>query len=319
MYSVPLCRVLSILTYGLPLWYAPDGRGASRHLRLIAKVHSYATRWITSAFRTTPNGAKEMIAGLPPLVTILNQRFHGYHARIATLPPSHILVATMNNKWSNPAYSHVSPKTRPVHLPSDDVFKRLHTHRIKEQFEFLADIQQPGRRCVDLFPDRVIVDTASPKKTSKLFKAWVEDLKKETQSLHNSQEFVAYTDGAYHHSDHCAAYAVCIYSNSQWSDTTDWCPAASSFDAEIRAIEKAIEIVTRSNTQCAYLFCDNKAAANAVFNFEVKSSQMSILRINYALLDWLSSYPNATLHVQFALGHHGIEGNERADATTKAG
>ncbi|KAF8654672.1 hypothetical protein AX14_008250, partial [Amanita brunnescens Koide BX004] len=112
--------VLSVLTYGLPLWFAPDGKGVVKHLRLISKVHSYATRWITGAFRTTPNGAKEMIAGLPPLVTILNQRFHGYRARIVTLPPSHILVATMNNKWSNPAYSHVSPKTRPAHLPSDD-------------------------------------------------------------------------------------------------------------------------------------------------------------------------------------------------------
>ena len=64
---------------------------------------------------------------------------------------------------------------------------------------------------------------------------------------------------------------------------------------------------------------DNKAAANAVFNFKVKSSQMSILRINYALLDWLSSHPKATLHVRFAPGHHGIEGNKCADATTKAG
>ena len=133
--------VLSVLTYGLPLWFAPDGKGVVKHIRLIGKVHSYATRWITGAFRTTPNGAKEMIAGLPPLVTILNQHFHGYRARIVTLPPSHILVTTMNNKWSNPAYSHVSPKTRPAHLPSDDAFKRLRTHRVKEQFEFLADIQ----------------------------------------------------------------------------------------------------------------------------------------------------------------------------------
>ena len=46
---------------------------------------------------------------------------------------------------------------------------------------------------------------------------------------------------------------------------------------------------------------------------------MSILRINYALSDWLSAHPNAELHVRFAPGHHGIEGNERADATTKAG
>ena len=311
--------VLSVLTYGLPLWYTPDAKGVSKHMNLIAKVHSYATWWITGTFRTTPNGAKEMTVGLPPLVTILNQRFHGYRARIVTLPPSHILVATMNNKWSNPAYSHVSPKTRPAHLPSDDIFKRLRTHHVKEQFEFLSNIQQLGRRCVDLFPGRITIDTSSPKKRSKHFKAWVTTLKTETQSLNCSQDLVVYTDGAYHHADHHASYTMCIRSNSTWSDFTDWCLATSSFDSEVHAIEKAIEAITSSANQRAHLFCNNKAATNAIFNFEVKSSQMSILRINFLLIDWLSSHPDAELHIQFAPGHHGIEGNERADALTKAG
>ena len=311
--------VLSVLTYGLPLWYAPDGKGVSKHIRLIEKVHSYATRWITGAFRTTPNGAKEMIAGLPPLITILNQRFHGYRARIVTLPPAHILVATMTNKWTNPAYSHVSPKTRPSHLPSNDPFKRLRTHLVREQFEFFADIQQPGRRCIDTFPERVAIDTSSPKKASKFFKAWVGNLKTETQKLHSSQDLVVYTDGAYHHADNRASYAVCTVLNHSWSDYTDWCPSASSFDSELRAIEKAIEVITSSKAQHVHLFCDNKAAANAIFNFEVKSSQMSVLRINYLLIDWLASNPDTKLHICFAPGHSGIEGNERADALTKAG
>ncbi|KAF8676633.1 hypothetical protein AX14_004852 [Amanita brunnescens Koide BX004] len=311
--------VLSVLTYGLPLWYAPDGKGVSRHTRLIAKVHSYATRWITGAFCTTPNGAKEMIAGLPPIITILNQRLHGYRARIVTLPPSHILVATMNNKWTNPAYSHVSPKTRPSHLPSDDPFKRLRTHLVRKQFEFSADVQQPGRRCVDLFPERVVINTSSPKKASKSFKAWVENLKTETQSLHRSQDLVVYTDGAYHHNDNRASYTVCTTWHSTWNDFTDWCPAASSFDSEVWAMEKAIEIITSSGARCAHLFCDNKAAANAVFNFEVKSSQMSIIRINHLLNDWLTTNGDNELHIHFAPGHSGIEGNKRADALTKTG
>ena len=311
--------VLSVLTYGLPLWYAPDGKGVSRHVRLIEKVHSYATRWITGAFRTTPNGAKEMIAGLPPLVTILNQRFQGYCARIVMLPPAHILVATMTNKWTNPVYSHVSPKTRPSHLPSSDPFKRLRTHLVREQFEFLADIQQPGRRCIDIFPGRVVIDTTSPKKVSKLFKAWVENLKTETKALHSSQDLVVYTDGAYHHADNRASYAVCTIWNHSWNDYTDWCPSASSFDSELRAIEKAIEVITSSKARRAHLFCDNKAAANAIFNFGVKSSQMSVIRINHLLIDWLAADLDNELHVRFAPGHNGIEGNERADALTKTG
>ncbi|KAF8631496.1 hypothetical protein AX14_010935, partial [Amanita brunnescens Koide BX004] len=214
---------------------------------------------------------------------------------------------------------HVSPKTRPAHLPSDDPFKRLRTHLVREQFEFFADIQQPGRRCIDTFPDRVVIDTSSPKRTSKLFKAWVGNLKTETQRLHSSQDLVVYTDGAYHHADHRTSYAVCTFLNHSWNDYTDWCPSASSFDSELWAIEKAIEVITSSKAQRVHLFCDNKAAANAIFNFDVKSSQMSVLRINYLLIDWLASNPDTKLHIRFAPGHSGIEGNERADALTKTG
>ena len=38
--------------------------------------------------------------------------------------------------------------------------------------------------------------------------AWVENLKTETQTLHSSQDLVVYTDGAYHHADNRASYAI---------------------------------------------------------------------------------------------------------------
>ena len=135
----------------------------------------------------------------------------------------------------------------------------------------------------------MVIDTSSPKKASKHFKAWVENLKKETQTLHSSHDLVVYTDGAYHHADNRASYAVCTIWNYSWDDYTDWCPSASSFDSELRAIEKAIEVITSSKAQRAYLFCDNKATANAIFNFGVKSSQMSVIRINHLLIDWLAA------------------------------
>ena len=65
---------LPVLTYGLPLWFAENGAGVKSWLSKINKVHSHACKWITGCFRTTPIGAREVIAGLPPLVTILNTR-----------------------------------------------------------------------------------------------------------------------------------------------------------------------------------------------------------------------------------------------------
>ncbi len=62
--------VLLVLTYGLPLWYAEDGRGVKKLLTTMGRVHSFAMRWITGVFRGTPTGGLDMIAHIPPLDTV---------------------------------------------------------------------------------------------------------------------------------------------------------------------------------------------------------------------------------------------------------
>ncbi|KAF8657985.1 hypothetical protein AX14_007769, partial [Amanita brunnescens Koide BX004] len=68
--------VLPVLSYGLPLWFAENGAGGKSQLLKINKVHTHACKWITGCFRTMPIGAREVIAGLPPLVTLLNAQLH---------------------------------------------------------------------------------------------------------------------------------------------------------------------------------------------------------------------------------------------------
>ena len=312
---------LPVLTYGLPLWFAEDGVGIRNRLSKINKVHSHACKWITGCFRTTPIGAREVIAGLPPLVTLLNAQLHGFRARITALLPNHILCTAMTQKWTNPAYTSISRKTRPAHLPSDVPFRRLRTHYVQEQFEYASDLQRPGQRVLDTFADRITVDTYSPKKDTDSFKAWVRDLKQEIERIHREpHNVVIYTDGAFHHNDYKAAYAFTIFQNDLWHDQYDWCPAASSFDAELRAIEAALaHLTTKTLCNRAILFVNNKAAASSLFNFGVKSSQMSIIRINMLLDAWLSADSRRTLAVRFTPSHQGIAGNERADELTKAG
>ena len=313
--------VLPVLAYGLPLWFAQDGNGIKKQLLRMNKVHTHACKWITGCFRTTPIGAREVIAGLPPLVILLNAQLHGFRARIAALPYNHILCTTMNQKWTNPAYAGISRKTRPAHLPSDVPFRRLRTHLVQEQFEHSSDLQQPGVWVLDLFNDRIIVDTSSPKKGTKSFTAWVENLKTKIEQMHNRpNSATVYTDGAYHHSDHKASFAFTIFQGTTWHDSYGWCPATSSFDAELRAIEAALEhVTTRSHHDHVTLVIDNKAAANSLFNFEVKSSQMSVVRINMLLQSWFTNDHRHSLSIRFAPSHQGIVSNERADELTKAG
>ncbi|KAF8669573.1 hypothetical protein AX14_006028 [Amanita brunnescens Koide BX004] len=232
---------LPVLTYGLPLWFAENGAGVKSRLTRINKVQSHACKWITGCFRTTPIGAREVIAGLPPLVTLLNTQLHGFRARIAALPPNHILCTAMTQKWTNPAYASISRKTRPTHLPSDVPFRCLRTHYVQEQFEHASNLQRPGQRVLDIYADRITIDTHSPKKGTDSFKAWVRDLKQEIEQMHHEPHSVAiYTDSVFHHDDYRAAFAFTIFQNDTWHDQFGWCPAASSFDAKLRAIEAAL-------------------------------------------------------------------------------
>ena len=304
--------VLPVLSYGLPLWFAENGAGVKTRLSKVNKVHTHACKWITGCFRTTPIGAREVIAGLPPLVTLLNAQLHGFRARITALPPNHVLCSTMSQKWTNPAYASVSRKTRPAHLPSDVPFRRLRTHLVQEHFEHASGPQRPGQRVLDLFGDCITIDTYSPKKGTDNFKAWVKGLKAEIQQKHSDPQCViAYMDGTFHHSNYKAAFAFTIALDDSWHDHYGWCPAASSFDAELRAIEAALEhIITKTAHDCVFLFIDNKAAANSLFNFDVKSSQMSVVRINMLLNAWLAEGPHQSLAIRFAPSHQGIDGNE---------
>ncbi|KAF8679006.1 hypothetical protein AX14_004598 [Amanita brunnescens Koide BX004] len=214
----------------------------------------------------------------------------------------------MRQKWTNPA---------------DVPFRRLRTHLVQEQFEYSTRPQRPGQRVLDRFGDRVTIDTSSPKKGTEVFKAWVKDLKVEIEQLHTEPDsIVVYTDGAFHHNNFKAAFAYAAHHNDTltWLDRFGWCPAASSFDAELRAIESALEYVTLQTSYTrVYLIIDNKAAATSLFNFDVKSSQMAIIRINLLLESWLEGDARRSLLIRFAPSHEGINGNERADRLTKAG
>ena len=77
--------VLPILQYGSALWYAPGGTGVIKHVKRMERVHSFAMGWIMGTFRTTPLGARGLIAGIPPLRILLDLRFHGLKARLTTL------------------------------------------------------------------------------------------------------------------------------------------------------------------------------------------------------------------------------------------
>ncbi|KAF8650324.1 hypothetical protein AX14_008610 [Amanita brunnescens Koide BX004] len=274
--------------------------------------------WITGTFKSTPLGARSLIAGIPPLRILLDLRFHGLRARLSTLDDYHIARTAWSQQWLNPKIREVRPRTRPRHLPSDNPMERLATDAIREQFSPYHALSRPGDRVIDKFADLIDIDAYSPKKGSSLFRAWLSDLATDISELHSSDRPVLYTDGAFWNSTARGSFSFTCYHRGTWTDVYDWCPAGSSFDSEIAAVESAIQWACIRGLRDPILFIDNKAVLTSFLDTRIRSSHMATIRINAILMDYLTTRPTR-LTFRYCPSHSGIEGNERADRLTKLG
>ena len=181
------------------------------------------------------------------------------------------------------------------------------------------EASRPGERVVDLFPDRIFFDLSAPKRSSKFFDKWVSDFAHKIDSLKQSGRSLLFSDGAYWSKTARSAYAFAAFHAGSWVDKYGWCPVGSSYDAEIAALEEAIEWALTNNVQHPVFFIDNKAVLKSFLDTSTHSSQMSSIRINILIKDFLSRCPLATLSFAFCPSHIGIAGNDRADLLTKLG
>lgn len=158
---------LSVLTYGLPLWYALWGQGVIRLVKKMECVHNYTLGWITGSFHTSPIGSQEIIVGIPPLKVILNMQLHGMMTRLSTLGEHHSLFRSWTLRWLPSAISNVMPRQRARHLPSNNPLLRLSAPVVQEQFMPFHSIVHPGERVLDLFTNRLFFELSAPKCSSK--------------------------------------------------------------------------------------------------------------------------------------------------------
>ena len=144
----------------------------------------------------------------------------------------------------------------------------------------------------------------------------LDDLKINT--LVNDNRSVIFSDGAYWSKSSRASYAFTVHHDSSWHDVSGWCPAGSSFDAEITALEEAIQWVTIRRIQDPIFFIDNKSVLTLFLDLDTHSSQMASIRINILLHDFFST-TSSSMSFAYCPSHVGIAGNERADKLTKEG
>ena len=189
---------------------------------------------------------------------------------------------------------------------------------MREQFFPHHPIARPGERITDIYAHRLFFDLSVPKCASKFFDGWVRDFKKKIEDLKADNRTLIFSDGAFWNKTARASFAFTAFQNHRWHDHSGWCPAGSSFDSELAALEEAIQWAVVNNVQNPVFFIDNKAVLASFLDLDTHSSQTASIRINM-LLHYRLSTTQDTLSFAYCPSHVGIEGNECADKLTKQG
>ncbi|KAF8673505.1 hypothetical protein AX14_005365 [Amanita brunnescens Koide BX004] len=257
--------VLSVLTYGLALWYTTWGAGVIHLVKRMERVHSYALGWVIGAFRTSPVGSRELVAGIPPLKIILNMRLQGTTARILSLGENHSLYRAWTLRWLPTALSHVTPRHRARHLPTDNPLTRLSATAVREQFSPHHPVARPGERIADIYAHRLFFNLSAPKRSSKFFNGWVNSFKKKIEDLKTDGHTLVFTDGAYWAKSSRASYAFTVHDAHGWNDHYGWCPA----DLDSHSSQMA-------SIQINMILKDHLATTNNIFSFAYCPSHVGI-------------------------------------------
>jgi hypothetical protein len=151
--------VLPIATYGCRLWMYEGARMAGP-LDSLRVMQRRACLWITGSFKTSPRGAAETLAGIPPIHLHVQKLVERSHVHTRSLQATHAFrrLVDGDHKYSVESLQHrikgnlVSPITeawRNLGISSVDLDP---VHRFA----------QPGIRPRDLFPGRIVLDIVKP-------------------------------------------------------------------------------------------------------------------------------------------------------------
>ncbi|KAF8223285.1 hypothetical protein L208DRAFT_1518332, partial [Tricholoma matsutake] len=147
------------MTYGLRLWHFKGAR-VKGVIKTLAQVQSIAACWILGAFRTTPIGGLESIAGLLPLQLLLRRLVDRGVFRTPLLAPSHPLRAILGPNHVGTTHSHElglwgGNVRDTLNLQGPSVASAAALALVPgDEFDPFGEENTPGNRVKDLFPTR---------------------------------------------------------------------------------------------------------------------------------------------------------------------
>jgi len=149
--------VMLIALYGIRLWYY-DGARIKGTMKELTKIQRQAGIWILGAFKSTPTGAVESLAGLIPIHLQIRKLVYRNHVRMHMLADSHIthLMAATGNEADFISMYHPSQLRNKCKSPLVDMWANENLVNV-----FVLPYNKynaPGYRLTDTCPDRIIQD-----------------------------------------------------------------------------------------------------------------------------------------------------------------
>ena len=322
--------VVPIMTYGFRLWWQPNGKNLLGLIKNLDRAQSSAARWILGAFKTSPVGGMEVLAGLPPMKLHLQKLFERSVVRIRTLPSQHPLKANLPMVWTTDGDTNSKPRALmaiPRHSRGNKSSPVNIIHRTvdicTEVFRPLDEECCPGHRVLDKFPNRIKFILDHPKKGEGLvYLNWLaqrEQLIKEYMARNDTA--TAFSDGSFTRVNGVrSGAAVAVYKgNNNIFERSIACGKSTSFDAEMVGLTMAFSKATNiPNVNTIAFFVDNESAAKAILNpTSTSPAQGCSIGACRNARRWLEHDHTRTIEIFWCPSHEGIAGNERVDVLAK--
>ncbi|KAF8692069.1 Reverse transcriptase (RNA-dependent DNA polymerase), partial [Rhizoctonia solani] len=315
--------VLPILTYGSAIWY----RGTRQNglIKPLVKAQNVGLRWLLGAFQTSPIGALEHLASIPPMHITLARLSRNASSRLSTLPPRLEVAQRLPCNWD-------------THNPDRPDCLRSKTKTRVSPIVHLAGLSHP--KCENIIPYLVppweaphswgnqLKSYPPPKLLSRdSRKEFAEKLRRRISALTTNKSIVCFTDGSKRvvNGFRQVGIGFTIQHHGVEIDhnSANLGPRFKVFDAEMLALALALKSAAsqarRLNSHSIILFADNQAAVSLITSLDKHPGQFASIAFREAADKFLHEAPENRIKVCWVPGHNGIKGNKRADRLANKG
>jgi ribonuclease HI len=322
--------VRTLMTYGHRVWYHPH-RTHKKLLKPLARAQAVAARWILGAFRTSPVGGMDILAGLLPIHVYLRQLHQRSLQRVAMLPPTHILVHAASVPGLHRTTPNDTLRTYAAFLRSTPVTASLPLHDIpafqKRKDEPFAPTHaecQPGEQVRDLFSDRLHYYTQHPPKQDDGFEEWLETFYARLRAIQDAPDAAyAFSDGSVlpNQASKSAAAFRTFRGQEQLQARAISCGKATPYDAEMIALTAAIGSLTApgavEGARHLHFVSDCQSAIQSITDPAIHPGQSLAILACQRLRAWLTAHPTGTVTFHWCPGHADIALNELVDGDAR--